>query len=336
MTHTRILSVAAALSTLALAAPAFSGIPVTVTVTGTVEYNQITAPPLGLAKKDDVATMTFVLDSSDFVNSPNFPTRGYRIVQSSFTLTAGATTIGLKSPFPAGQTPYFVIRDNDPAVDGFLVSTNVDLPFGVSLNQNGAFGSFIDNFYVTYGGSTLPSLDVLDALGTYTFTGLQVYNWTIDDGPVNPLSIAFSQIEIECGPKDAVIYCQGKVNSQGCTPGLSTDAGSPSMSGGPWNVTASNLLNNKFGVFFYGSAAQNLPFQGGTLCVQLPVVRTPAQSSGGNPPPSDCSGQMVLDITTALPASLAPSFVYIQAWSRDPLAPFGTSLSNAAEILLCP
>ncbi|MBI5434398.1 MAG: hypothetical protein HZA52_16310 [Planctomycetes bacterium] len=326
----------AAIAAVAFTAPASAGIPVTVTVTGTVEYNQITAPPLGLAKKDDIATMTFLLDSSDFVDSPSFPTRGYRIVQSSFNLTMGAATIGLESPFPAGSTPYFVIRDNDPAVDGFLISTSYDFPLGVPLDQNGAFGSFIDNFYVTYGGSTLPSLDLLDALGTYTIAGLQVYNWTIDDGPVNPLSVAFSKIEIECGPKDSVIYCQGKVNSQGCTPGLSTDAGSPSMSGVPWTVTASNLLNNKFGIFFYGTAAQSMPFQGGTLCVQLPVVRTPAQSSAGNPPPSDCSGQMVLDVTTALPASLAPSFVYMQAWSRDPLAPFGTSLSNAVEILLCP
>lgn len=324
-----------ALSTLALAAPAAAGIPVTVTVTGIVDYNQISAPPLGLAQKDDVATMVFQLDSTDFVNSPSFPTRGYRIVQSSFSLTMGSATVGLKSPFPAGQTPYFVLRDNDPAVDGFLLSTNVDFPLGVPLNQNGAFGSFIDNFYVTYGGSTLASLDLLDALGSYDFTGLTVFNWTIDDGPVNPLGITFTQMTIECGPKDPVVYCQGKVNSLGCTPSISTDAGSPSLSGGPWHVTASNLLSQKFGVFFWGVAPASTPFQGGTLCVALPVTRTPNQNSGGNPP-TDCSGQMVVDLVATLPASAAPGFIYIQAWARDPQAPFGTSLSNAAEILVCP
>lgn len=332
--RTTTLSIAVSLT--ALAAPASAGIPVTVTVTGVVEYNQIAAPPLGLAKKDDVATMTFLLDSADFVDSPNFPTRGYRIVQSSFNLTMGAATIGLKSPFPAGQTPYFVLRDNDPAVDGFMLSTNVDFPVGVPLAQNGAFGSFVDNFYVTYGGAALGSLDVLDALGTYGFGGLTVYNWTIDDGPVNPLSILFTQLEIECGPFPSQTYCQGKVNSLGCTPTLSTDPGSPSLSGAPWHVTASNLLNNKFGVFFWGTAPASTPFQGGTLCVALPVTRTPTQSSGGNPPPSDCSGQMTVDLVAELPAASAPGFVYVQAWSRDPLAPFGTSLSNAVQVLACP
>jgi hypothetical protein len=319
-----------------LVASANAGVPVTVTVHGVVEYNQISAPPLGNAKKDDLATMTLLLDSADFVDSPNYPTRGYRILQSSFSLTMGTATIGLKSPFPAGQTPYFVLRDNDPAVDGFVLSTSVDFPLGVPLNQNGAFGAFSDDFYVTYGGSTLQSLDLLGALGTYGFGGLTVYNWTIDDGPVTPLSIGFTSLEIELGPKDTAFYCQGKVNSLGCTPNLSSDPGFPSLSGGPWHLTASNLLNNKSGIFFWGVAKANLPFKGGTLCVALPVNRTATQSSGGNPPPADCSGQMVLDLVAALPPTVAPGFVYVQAWSRDPSASFGTSLSNAAEILVGP
>jgi len=337
MIHSRQFGAsAAALACFALASSARAGIPVTVTVTGTVDYNQISAPPLGDANAGDVATLTFLLDSDDFVNSASFPTRGYRIVQSSFTLTMGAATIGLKNPFPAGQTPYFAIRNNDPSVDGFLVSTNYEFPTGVPLNQNGGFGAFIENFYVTYVGSTLPSLDILDALGTYDFTGLTVFNWTVDDGPFNPVGVTFAQIEIACGPFDTAFYCQGKANSQGCTPTLSTDAGMPSLSGGPWNVTASNLLNNKFGALVYSFAPDNAPFQGGTLCVQMPVTRMGTLSSGGNPPPPDCSGVMVLDITTVLSASIAPTFLYVQAYARDPGDAFGTSLSNAAEILVCP
>ena len=80
---------------------------------------------------------------------------------------------------------------------------------------------------------------------------------------------------------------------------LPSPAGFASLSGGPWNVTASNLLNNKPGIFFYGFSAANTPFQGGTLCVQPPLTRTPAQNSGGNPPPDDCSGTMVLDLAMA-------------------------------------
>jgi hypothetical protein len=40
-------------------------------------------------------------------------------------------------------------------------------------------------------------LDILDALGTYDFTGLSVFNWTIDDGPFQPVGLLFSQLTIE-------------------------------------------------------------------------------------------------------------------------------------------
>ncbi len=334
--HLRILlTVALASAFLSLPASA-SGTPVRVTVTGKVEYNQITAPPLGNAVTDDPATLTFLLSSTDFVNSASFPTRGYVISPSTFTLRLGSTTIGLQKPFPSGQTPYFVLRNNDPGVDGFFVATSVDFPVGVPLAQAGSFGQFVQDFSVTYPATMLPSLDILDALGTYDYTGLSVFNWTIDDGPFNPLGIVFTNMVIEALPPGPTIYCQGKVNSQGCTPSLSTDPGLPTLSGGPWNVTASNLLNNKNGIFFFGFGQNNLPFQGGTLCVLPPVTRTALQNSGGNPPPDDCSGRMVLDLTVTIPAALVPATVNLEAWARDPADTFGSSLSNAVEVFVRP
>ncbi len=327
------LASALALASLAPSAAA-NGTPVRVTVTGTVEYNQITAPPLGNVSADDPVTLTILLSSSDFVNSPSFPTRGYVIAPSAFSLKLGATTIGLQSPFPAGQTPYFVLRNNDPGVDGFFVATSVDFPSGVPLAQTGVFGQFNHDYSVTYTQTTLPSLDILDALGTYDYTGLQVFNWTVDDGPFNPLGITFTNMVIEALLPGPTIYCQGKVNTQGCTPSLSTDPGLPSLSGAPWHVTATNLLNNKTGIFFFGFGQVNLPFQGGTLCVKPPVIRTVGQNSGGNPPPDDCSGVMVLDLTTTIPASLVPNFINLEAWARDPADPFGSSLSNAVEVFV--
>ena len=117
-------------------------------------------------------------------------------VDASSALVEYGSTIGLQNPFPAGQTPYFVIRDNDPAVDGFFVSTNVDFPLGTPIDQTGIFDQFVNNFSVTYTGDTLNSLDILDALGTYDFTGLTVFNWTVDDGPFQPLGIVFEQMTI--------------------------------------------------------------------------------------------------------------------------------------------
>lgn len=183
------------MATACTAGPA-RAVDVEVFVTGVVEFNLIGAPPLGNVEQGDPAMLRFVVDSTSFVNGASFPTRGYDIDQSSFLFDLGSASIDLQSPFPAGATPYFVIRNDDPAVDGFLISTNVAFPVGVPLDQAGGSGQFTNDFSVTYGGATLPSLDILDAVGSYDFTGLTVFNWTIDDGPVNALGIVFSTLSI--------------------------------------------------------------------------------------------------------------------------------------------
>ena len=99
-----------------VAAAAQAGTTVDVTITGTVEFNQITPAPLGLANPGDDVEITFQLDSMNFVDSAMFPTRGYAIDLASFSFTAGAASLSLQNPYPAGETPYFILRDNDPAV----------------------------------------------------------------------------------------------------------------------------------------------------------------------------------------------------------------------------
>src|SRR5262245_66619706 len=84
---------------------------VTVDIKGSVEWNFITAAPLGLAHVNDAAELTFTIDSNNFVNNPNSPTRGYPIDKNSFVLKFPNTQIGLLNPYPAGQTPYFVLRN---------------------------------------------------------------------------------------------------------------------------------------------------------------------------------------------------------------------------------
>jgi hypothetical protein len=168
----------------------------TVTINGVVEYNQVTSGPLGNVDANDDASITFRVDSNIFVNSPNFPTRGYVINEESFELTLGDVTLGLQDPFPAGQTPYFVIRNNDPAVDGFFIATGLELDVGVPISQNGAFGQFVSRFMVTYGDDPLPSLDIGSATGSYDFSGLTVFNFTVDDGPFNPVGMIFEDMTI--------------------------------------------------------------------------------------------------------------------------------------------
>ena len=174
-----------------------NAVPVQVTVSGTVDSNLINSGGLGGVNPGDAASMSFLLDSDNFLNSASFPVRGYVIDPLSFLFTLGSTTVGLQSP--KATTSYFVIRDNDPAVDGFyLAEGQVDSPFVAvpPLDEAGVFGQFGANFLATYTGDTLSSLNILDALGTYDFTGLTTFQWTVKDGPFDPMTLVFDSVTI--------------------------------------------------------------------------------------------------------------------------------------------
>lgn len=137
-------------------------------------------------------------------------------------------------------------------------------------------------------------------------------------------------------------YCTAKTNSAGCAPAISA-AGQPRASGGaPFTVSVADLLNGQLGVLFYStSAAASVPFQGGTLCLQTPVVRTPPVGSGGSPVGSDCTGGYALDFNAWIagggdPALVAGAHVWAQHWSRDPGVASGTGLSDALAFTVAP
>jgi hypothetical protein len=159
--------------------------------------------------------MTFQLDSNNYTDSMMFPVRGYAIDQASFTYMLNGVQVGLQNPYPAGETPYFAIRNNDPAVDGFMLTSNVDTAFpeGLPTDEPGIFGQFFDNFYVTYGGTTLNSFDILAAAGNYHYTGLEVFNWTVDDdmfGP-NAMGLLFTGMTITPEPAGLGLFALGCV-----------------------------------------------------------------------------------------------------------------------------
>ncbi|MHC4378273.1 MAG: hypothetical protein ACYS26_16855 [Planctomycetota bacterium] len=178
------------------AAPAFAGTEYEVRIEGFVEFNGVTSGPLGQVNTGDDATITFRVDSDVFVDSGSFPTRGYVIDEASFSLAFPGGSLGLQNPFQGPLGPLFVLRDNDPAVDGFFIADNVNFPTGVALQLPGAFGPFTNNFSVTYGGDLLDSLDIAGAVGIYEFDGLSVFNWTIDDGPFNPVGMIYERMVI--------------------------------------------------------------------------------------------------------------------------------------------
>lgn len=210
-----IASAAIALTGSAVTLTAHAGapvaLPVQVTITGEVEFNQVNPANsrLGNVNTGDDFTLTFVLDPNNFTDSTNFPTRGYALAPGSLTLEIGSETFGLLDPLGT-ETPLFVIRNDDPAVDGFFLGSSVDgFNDGVALDEPGGFGAFRYNFSVGYNNDPLPSLDIIDAQGTYDFTGLTSFNTTIDDGPFNPVGMIFEQMTIEVIPEPSSLTLLG-------------------------------------------------------------------------------------------------------------------------------
>ncbi len=167
-----------------------------------------------------------------------------------------------------------------------------------------------------------------------TDSSLTFGGWTLDD---------FALVEVGPGSTTCAptIYCAAKVNSQGCTPALST-SGTPSASDpNPFRIDAGQVLNRKNGILFYGWTPGVMPFQGGSKCVMAPMRRTMIQNSGGNPPPDDCSGTYTYDFNARIrsgadPLLAAGQMVYAQYWSRDPASPSTTGLTDAVAFLICP
>ena len=143
---------------------------VQVDVYGTVIFNGTSGSPLVSVTVGQTARTSFTLDSSIFVDSIPGTVRAYTITPGSFSLSfSGGASVGATGP------AFFGVRNNDPAVDGFFVSDNTTNLGGVALTQ----APYREDFHATYGGSTLSSVDILAATGTYNFTGLTVFGYNL-------------------------------------------------------------------------------------------------------------------------------------------------------------
>jgi hypothetical protein len=144
-----------------------------------------------------------------------------------------------------------------------------------------------------------------------------------------------------------VSYCSATTTSNGCAPSIAWSGTPSAVQTNGFTISCGDVINNKTGLLFYSLAGRaHLPFQGGLLCAKAPLTRTPTRSSGGNPPPNDCSGAFALDFNAYAhglaggapqPAlTIAGTAITAQWWGRDPAAASTTMLSNALDFLVGP
>jgi hypothetical protein len=161
------------LAALVLMAASAQASPLNVMATGTVLFNGVQNPPLNGVNGGETATVSFMVDSDNFVESLPGDVRAYVIDPASFTLSfSGGVNVGLLGD---GPTAYFALVDGFPVSDGFFVSESTVSPGGVQLEQ--APVNF--NLDIGYEEFTLTSLDILEAKGVYMFDGLTRYSMTL-------------------------------------------------------------------------------------------------------------------------------------------------------------
>ena len=174
MNQIKFIASATAVAVLASSAPAAL---FNVTVTGNVDYNVIGGSMAGVQSGAPVI-MSFDIDSDSPI-AGSFPTLGYQVIDSSFTMTVDGRPISYDIPQPSPL--YFVLRNNDPAIDGVFLSygPDFDVPFGVHVP--GLTAAHELGFSHTFANATtFSSLDIADAVGTYQLsTNVSSYLWYV-------------------------------------------------------------------------------------------------------------------------------------------------------------
>ncbi len=134
---------------------------------------------------------------------------------------------------------------------------------------------------------------------------------------------------------DAVYnYCAAVANSTNQRAKMAWQ-GTTSIANNNFRLSASKCPANKFGLFFYGSAATELPVGDGHLCVSGGLYRTAVVSTGSTGTPS-----RTLDFTNPPQAAAqisAGDTWYFSFWFRDPSGgPAGFNFADGLRASFCP
>lgn len=144
--------------------------------TGSVSANAIAGEPMKSVKVGEQVLCELHVDSSSTVSGVYPSTAGFSAYNFSLVFSGGVK-VGLSNK---SSTPsYFVLskemQGGGGISDGFWLSESVNSPGGAPLTQEELF---LD-LEVSYKASSVPSLDITKAAGTYDYTNLTVFGFNI-------------------------------------------------------------------------------------------------------------------------------------------------------------
>ncbi len=297
---------------------------------------------------------------------PNDPINGWGeayAISGTGQFIVGGSPSGLSTPSGWNQEHLFrwdavngLVDRGTTNLDPFAWGSHLTTPTGVSDDGNvivgqagvpGFFGPGQKPFIAREGSPMALLADDLIALGvpeasTWTLASVEGIsgNGRVIVGTAYDPNFASYVYHVEFPPVSET-YCTAKVNSLGCTPAIGASGVASVSALAPFAVTATQVLNNKNGLLYFGFSSAALPFQGGTRCVGFPSIRTGQQDSGGSPSGNDCTGAYSFDFNALIQSGAIPSLtvgaqVYAQYWSRDPQAASTTGLSDGAGFSIFP
>ena len=186
-----------------------------VNVSSNVDFNVVNGLSAN-APKNAPVTMGFNVDSNNFLDDPSgLPTRGYAIDTSSFSLVVGSNAPITLSP--TQSTPYFVLRNNDPKVDGVFFSSGTAMDSALALNPISGVSTalsiaFLRTFNGNAGGGvdpTFSSLNIADAVGTYGWSNVSTEEWALTAGAGNGAEFIPYTMTISAVPEPASMALMG-------------------------------------------------------------------------------------------------------------------------------
>lgn len=139
-------------------------------------------------------------------------------------------------------------------------------------------------------------------------------------------------------PFPVTTYCTATTNTAGCAATVSTTGTPSATQPTPFTVRATQVVNNKTGLLFYGRHGEALPYNGGFLCVEPPLKRTWVSNSGGS---SGCNGTLTIDMNNWIQGQNdltlgSGDTVFAQFWYRDNSGGTGVGYSNAVLFTISP